>query len=368
MNPFVLKGYSGPNYFCDRENDTENLINGIENQQDITLYAYRRLGKSALIHHVFQRLKKKYNCIYADLWGTISVDGFTKELANGILKSNLISRKSFSKKVKEFIRAIGASVSIGIDGRPSIDVMFHDRNQIFRSLEEIFSFLEHLAAPVVLAIDEFQEIRKYGEVPLEAKLRSLVQQSKNIIFIFSGSEQHLINQIFNEYNQPFYQTTRMISLPKISKNRYFDFITYQFDKRKKKVSPIIISHILEISYCHTYYVQAICNFLFAQRKSIISIKEFEQLYLDYLLEKKVFYAELPQRLTKQQFKCVKAFAKIGLIHAPTSSQFLQDSGVKKASTMQRVIKTLSDKQIIIKDGKAFRLYDVFLEHYLKYAI
>ena len=368
MNPFVLKGYAGPAYFCNREEDKSTLINAIKNQQDTTLFAYRRLGKSALIHHVFQYLKRDYNCIYADLWGTVPLEGFTKELANAILKSDLISRKTFSKKLTEFIRAIGASVSIGFDGRPSIDVMYHDRNQAFRSLEEIFAFLEKLAAPVVLAIDEFQEIRKYGEIPLEAKLRSFVQQSKNVNFIFSGSEHHIINQIFNEYNQPFNQSTRMIGLDKISKDIYSEFIQNLFDKRKKKVTLEIINHVLDISYQHTYYVQAICNYLYSLNKSLDSIAKFDQLYLDYLLEKKVFYAELPQRLTKQQFKCVKAFAKAGLVHAPTSGKFLEDSGVKKASSMQRIIKTLTEKQLIIREDKAYRLYDVFLEHYLKYAI
>ena len=368
MNPFVLKGYAGPAYFCDREEDKTTLINAIKNQQDITLFAYRRLGKSALIHHVFHHIKKDYNCIFADLWGTVSLEGFTKELATAILKSDLISRKSFSKKVSEFIRSIGASVSIGLDGRPSIDVMYHDRNQAFRSLEQIFSFLEQLSAPVVLAIDEFQEIRKYGEVPLEAKLRSHVQQSKNIGFIFSGSEHHILSQIFSEYNQPFYQSTRMIALDKIEKEYYAAFINTQFAKHKKKIDPEIINYILDISYRHTYYVQAICNYLYSLNKLPSSVIEFEQFYMDYLLEKKVFYAELPQRLTKQQFKCVKAFAKVGVVRSPTSGKFLEDSGIKKASSMQRIIKTLSDKQLIIREYNAYRLYDVFLEHYLKYAI
>ncbi len=368
MNPFLLKGYNGPSSFCDREGETNTLINAVENQQDITLYAYRRLGKSALIHHVFHHLKKKYNCIYSDLWGTISLGGFTKELANAILKSDLISRKSFSKKVSEFIRAIGASISIGADGMPSIDVMYHDKSQTFRSLDEIFAFLEKLSVPVVLAIDEIQEIKKYGEVPLEAKLRSIVQQSKNIHFIFSGSEHHIINHIFNEYSQPFYQSTRMIALPKIPEEKYAAFIKKQFKKEKKQIQPEVIKYILEISYRHTYYVQAICNYLYSLDNAPGSISEFESLYFDYLLEKKVFYTEFPQRLSKQQFKCVKAFAKQGLVSSPTSGKFLEDSEVKNPSSMQRVIKSLINKQIIIKEDNAYRLYDVFLEHYLKYVI
>ena len=35
-------------------------------------------------------------------------------------------------------------------------------------------------------------------------------------------------------------------------------------------------------------------------------------------------------------------------------------------TMQAVINALKEKQVIIKEGAAYRLYDVFLEHYLRY--
>ena len=34
--------------------------------------------------------------------------------------------------------------------------------------------------------------------------------------------------------------------------------------------------------------------------------------------------------------------------------------------MHRAINSLLDKQLILKDNDVIRLYDVFLEHYLKY--
>jgi len=61
-------------------------------------------------------------------------------------------------------------------------------------------------------------------VPLEGKLTSLTQQSNNIVFLFSGSEHHLLNVIFNEYCMPFYQSTGMGSIGKIEKKDYFQFI------------------------------------------------------------------------------------------------------------------------------------------------
>lgn len=82
-----------------------------------------------------------------------------------------------------------------------------------------------------------------------------------------------------------------------------------FKKRGKVISSEIINHILDISYLHTYYVQAIANFLYSQDKAPASISEFDFLYREFILEKSDFYRELPEMLTKQQFSVLKGIAK-----------------------------------------------------------
>ncbi|MFB6320478.1 ATP-binding protein [Saccharicrinis sp. FJH54] len=369
MNPFLIKGYKNQRYFCDRVDESEKLISAIINNQDITLYGYRRLGKSALIHHVFHRLGKEYVCVYADIWGTSSVDDFTKELANGIIKSKVFAKRDFSDKLQSFLKSIGASFSIGMDGLPSVDVVFNNRNRIFSNLEELFKFLNQLKVQIVFAIDEFQEIKKYdNQVPFEGKLRSLTQQSNNIIFIYSGSEQHLLNEIFTKYNMPFYQSTRMLSIGKIKKADYLEFILKHFRKAKKEVNPSIIEHILSISYLHTYYVQAMANFLFSLETLPETVNEFELQYREFILEKSVFYSELPELLTKQQFSVLKGVAKSGTVSSPNSAVFMEIAKIKSVSSMYRAFNALLDKQLVIKDNDTYRLYDVFLEHYLKYFL
>ena len=265
MNPFLLKGYKNPEYFCDREAETDKILRSIRNQQDITLFAVRRIGKSALLHHVFYNLEREFDCIYADIWGTTSLNGFINETANAVIQSSVFSKRSIGRKMTEFIKSIGASLSVGIDGKPSLDIMFLDQSQIFKRLEEIFMFLESNKLPVILAFDEFQEIKKYADgMPLEAKLRTLMQKFQNIRFIFSGSEQHLLADIFSDINKPFYQSTRMMELKKIAYEDYHNFILKHFAKGKKEIKDKIITYILSICHRHTYYVQAICNFLYSQ--------------------------------------------------------------------------------------------------------
>lgn len=369
MNPFLIKGYKSPQYFCDRLNESDILISAIRNNQDITLFGHRRFGKFALIHHVFHKLQKEYVCIYTDIWGTSNIEEFTRELVNGIISSKVFAKQKFSDKMINLLKSIGASFSIGLDGLPSVDVIYNDRNQDFKSLEELFKFLNQLDISILFAIDEFQEIKKYdNQVPFEGKLRSLTQQSNNIVFLFSGSEQHLLNEIFNEYNMPFYQSTRMVSIGRIKQEAYYKFIISQFKKAKKEVNPEIIDHILEISHLHTYYVQAIANFLYSQEVTPSIISEFDASFREFILEKSVFYSELPERLTKQQFSVLKGVAKSSIVENPTSIDFMELSKTRSSSSMHRAINSLLDKQLIIKEEGKLRMYDVFLEHYLRFAL
>ena len=368
MNPFLLKGYINSKYFCNRIQESKNLISAIRNNQDITLFGYRRLGKSALIQHVFKKLEKEFTCIYSDIWGTSNVDEFIKELANAIIKSKIFTKRSYSVKLLSFLKSINASFHIGLDGLPSMNLLYNDRSREFKVLEELFEFLNKLNQPIILAIDEIQEIKKYdNNTPFEGKLRALIQQSNKVVFIFSGSEFHLLNDIFNDYKKPFYQSARMISIGKIEKEKYKKFIIEHFKRSKKQIDPIIIDHVLEISHIHTFYVQAIANLLYGLDELPKSIKEFELLFRDYILEKSVFYHELPERLTKQQFSVVKSFGITGLVTNPTSADFMEKAKIRNSSSMHRAISSLLEKQLIIKESDNYRLYDVFLEHFIKYT-
>lgn len=167
---------------------------------------------------------------------------------------------------------------------------------------------------------------------------------------------------------PFYQSTRMVSIGKIERKDYYTFIAGKFKKAKKEIKAEIINHILDISHLHTYYVQAIANLLYSQEKIPSTVSEFDALYREFILEKSVFYSELPERLTKQQFSALKGIAKSGLVENPTSASFMEISKIRSSSSMYRAINSLLDKQLIIKEDGKLRMYDVFLEHYLKFAL
>ena len=54
-NPFYVTGTVPEQYFCDREQETEKIITLLENQSNVLLTAYRRMGKTQLIYHIFEQ-------------------------------------------------------------------------------------------------------------------------------------------------------------------------------------------------------------------------------------------------------------------------------------------------------------------------
>lgn len=70
-NPFYVTGYGGPRYFCDRVTELAKLRAAIDNGRNVTLLAARRMGKTGLIHHLFNALADSdVPTIYVDIFAT----------------------------------------------------------------------------------------------------------------------------------------------------------------------------------------------------------------------------------------------------------------------------------------------------------
>jgi len=76
-NPFLISGYYSPEYFCDRNRESQTIINALYNGRGITLIAPRRMGKTGLVKHVFHKLKEIFDYLKsADKRCYIAIDEF----------------------------------------------------------------------------------------------------------------------------------------------------------------------------------------------------------------------------------------------------------------------------------------------------
>lgn len=63
-NPFVTSGYIAPEYFCDRERETEELLRWLVNENNVAIISTRRMGKTGLIQHCFHFERNKGKLLY----------------------------------------------------------------------------------------------------------------------------------------------------------------------------------------------------------------------------------------------------------------------------------------------------------------
>lgn len=222
-NPFLIAGYHSPEFFCDRETETAAILNALHNGRNVTLIAPRRMGKTGLIRHAFYRLKEQepdIATLYMDIYSTQSMGDFVRLFANTVLgKLDTAPQKALSR-IGQFIRSCRPVFTFDeLTGVPkvTIDVAPQEEES---TLKEIFDYLGSSEKRCYIAIDEFQQIAEYQEKGIEASLRSYIQFLPNVNFIFAGSKQHLMQEMFMSSKRPFYQSTQLLTIGPINREAY----------------------------------------------------------------------------------------------------------------------------------------------------
>jgi AAA+ ATPase superfamily predicted ATPase len=361
MNPFTLN--YNPDYFCDRELEQETLYKNLLNGRNTLIHSPRRLGKSALIKHLFNSLEKQNQAetIFIDLFATQNMEGLIRVFAEKLLAKYYM--KNLLAGIKQMLKGISPNLSFSPDGTPSLSLSINETQQ-GSTLMELFQYLEKRKKKVIVALDEFQVISSYPE-KAEAFLRTYIQSLNNVQFIFSGSSNHLLQEMFFSAKRPFYQSVEVVILDKINRDVYRSFIETQFNLFNKKVSEDAVNHLLDFTDTYTYYTQAICNQAFAKTTDELTIEDAIQVTELYIETRKEDYQNLLRLLPENQKKVAVAIAKEELVSKPSSIDFIIKNKLPSVSSTLLALKALKSKEIIYRTNEGYIIYDVFFKRFLQ---
>ncbi len=367
-NPFLTKGYISPRYFCDRQKETKTILEALTNGRNITLYGRRKLGKTALIKNVFYNMDNSHICIWIDLLPAQNFAEMVNIMTNNIY-SAFHNNKSLSKKFLEYVKVLRPVISYDdLTGTPQITLDTSDKKLVRKNFEELLRLLKLFKKPVIIAMDEFQQILKFPEKDTEGYLRTIIQEMPDLNFIFSGSDQHLLHQMFTGYSKPFYQMSQIMKLGVINSEIYSEFILHHFKKASKKIETDDIKYILEWAKGITYYVQVICNRVFAQETKKINRNLINTVLNNILSEFEDSYYTFREMITPIQWKLLKAIAREGKVSHIYSKQFMKRHNFYNASSLKKSLGSLIKDQLIYKStnqGVAqYEIQDVFFSKWL----
>ena len=369
MAPFPTTGYYGPEYFCDRQQELATLTDHLRGGSSTSLVALRRMGKTALIRHLQNQLKTDFLGVYVDILPTESMHDLLDSLATGVaaMKSD---KTGFGKNLWRFLKSLRPVVSYdSLSGIPSLSFNL-SLEESRQSVQQIFGFLEAQSKPVILAIDEFQQILNYQEQQVDAWLRTRVQELHNVQFVFSGSLQHLMNELFSDPSRPFYRSTQFLKIGKIPQDSYHAFIAEKFRERSRQIDDATIKSVLEWTEGYTYYVQLLCNRIFLSSGRKVAPDLWKQEALRLMKEQEFVFYSYREGLTKPQWNLLKAIAREGLVKSPTSHAFLQAYQLGSSATVLRSLKTLQKKELIFRDLEhdgtpCYGVYDMLFKRWIQ---
>ena len=366
-NPFVYKGYEGPSYFCDRERETEQMVGALRNGRNLTVISPRKIGKTGLIKHVFHRIKetnKDAICIYIDIFATQNLYDFVQVFGATIIEEAVKREKSLMVKAFDTFKAWRPVLSYdSLTGLPTVSVSI-EPSQEEHTLKSIFDHIEKLKKDVYVAIDEFQQIANYPEKGVEALLRSHIQFS-HAGFIFSGSRQHLMAEMFNSPKRPFFQSTEFVNLQPLSETIYYEFSRHFFEKRKGNLSEEVFRDVYQRFSGHTWYVQFVMNRLYETTKRADSIEQSNQVILSVVDTLVPQYEIMMTLLTTNQVNLLKAIAKEHKIAKPQSFEFVNKHNLSSPSSVKTALDVLVDKELVYPEKDGYVVYDRFLSIWLQ---
>ena len=373
LNPFIITSdYLGSEYFCDRVEETNILERNIQNGRNTVLISSRRMGKSGLIAHVFNRdfVKTYFKTFSIDLFPTSSLPEMILLLAKEITGS----LKNKGTKMLESFLSIVKSLRPGfkldaVTGQFVFDISLGEIVRPVDSLEEIFKYLEESDMPCLVAIDEFQQIAEYPERNVIGLLRTYVQKCKHTRFVFAGSDRRMMEKLFNNPSEPFYMSCSPLYLDAIPYEQYLNFAKKHFEAAGKSLQDDCFERVYKLFEGHTWYVQRLLNELYAwtpsgEEASSAIVPEV----LNYVIKTYArTFEEQVNTFPEAQKQLLIAIAKEGKAEQVTSVAFCKKHALKSPSTVQSALRVLHDKGIVARAENTYFLTNRFLGIWLAEA-
>ena len=362
-NPFSFSGVVDDPAFCNREKEQAALTRLIQSSQNALLYSHRRFGKTSLILKVFKQLTD-ITPIYVDLYGTTSIPDFIRAALTGISAAEP-KIKRLMQLVRETITSFNATFSLDpVSGLPTVTPQLTP-GQHTAPLEEVFRLAKAVSAKrkIVIAFDEFQEVARYGGEPFEKQLRRCIQQHRNIAYLFSGSQKHLITEMFTNAKRAFYRQAASFPLEKITPPAYVKWVTDLYRQDNRTIDEGLVLQIIHRCDSHPAYIQEFFHHLWSE--DAVSVAVIDELERRIIRSRMAEFAYAWDSLTLNQRRALKLIVFTGG-KGLYAVDHLAAFGFRTPSQAMTAVDKLIEREFVVKNG-VYQVQDPIFKRWLALA-
>lgn len=363
---YFPEGIASGDTFINRIEERKNLAKKIKSNQHTVLIAPRRYGKTSLVTQVVNEMKTP--CCSIDLLAAYSTEYVRDQIVDkvGRLAVELLPNISKAKeKLMNIFRQLKPEISIGVLGQK---LSFNLSNSPLQDITELLLKLDetakHFKKRAIIFMDEFQQISQLNNYhSIEASIRHAVERSENIIYIFSGSNRQLLEQMFGNHGRPLYRLCQIINLERMEKEPYTDHLQQLAKNRWKKTLPNeTIEHIFTHTQLHPFYMNVLCQLLW-ECDAIVMADVVDKIWHDYVKTQRHIISHDVMELSPNQRKILTALARTP-VKEIQSTHFIAPLKIS-ASSAQQAVAVLLNKDLIYKCKEGFyRVLDPAVRYYL----
>jgi len=353
--------------FCNRVDERKQLVENVNHINHSVIMAPRRYGKSSLLNYVIG--ESDYPYIWVDFLSVASLEDVVEKISKGAKHLLLQMSPEFKKiqqQAKNFVRSLIPEVSLSAMGQ---SVTFNLGNNVKTTIDEMLlqldDYAKRMERKAIIVFDEFQQISELTEnAEIETLIRHAVERSKNITYIFSGSNRHLLQEMFGSSSRPLYRLCQPMTVERIHEADYVSFIK---DASKKKWGQEItdkdIKTIMMLTERHPFYVNALCNKLWMSDtlptdKSIIEAWDWYIITYKHIITSDILNLSLNQK------KIIRVLS-MNPEKEPYGASFCAKTKVSLSSIRQS-LNVLVTKDIVYKNEQGeYALVDPALRYYMK---
>ena len=358
-NPFKFGGVVEKPYFTDRAEEIKKIVSILASDNHLIVISPRRYGKTSLLNAAIKDLERPI--ISLDLQLVTAPEDFASQLLKRIYKIYTF------EKIKELIKSFRVIPTIKINPMTNAaDITFKPSSaESHIPLEDVFNLIEKLGKgkkkPAVM-LDEFQEIKRIGK-NLENYLRSVIQYHKNVNYVFLGSQESLIRDIFEKKKSPFYRFGILFPLEKIPREEFRVYLIGGLNKITAGAGKLA-DEILDITKSHPYYTQQLAFTVWELLKGNKNLKTpIADAAAEIVRHHDIDYERLWNTLNRIDMKILigMAFTEI----SPLSGEFTRQFDTGAMSTVFSSIKRLMNSGLVIKTESGYEIDDPFFKNWIQ---
>ena len=364
MVPFMYGLIAENDNFIDRVEDRKQLKTFLGGGINVMLISPRRWGKSSLVKAAMEELKqedKQIRVCYLDASRIISEEEFYNKFAIAVIEAASSTLEKKWADFKQYVQALIPGVKLKASAFDAVEMeMELNFAPLKDSAERVLQLPEQISIDkglhIIVCIDEFQQLSYLPNwKKMEATMRSVWQHQHHANYCLYGSKRHMMMDIFNNSNNPFYRFGQVLYMKKIEKQYWMPYIIEGFTKTGKHISEELASMICDIAQCHSWYVQQFSLFVWMNTETEVT-EEIVNRQLQVVIDTNAdMFAKDIENLAASQVAMLRAVSA-GETQF-NAKEVVERYGLGAPRTITLNKKTLIKRDIIEVNGEGYQFID-----------